>query len=81
MITVEDTKYIYLNSRHGISRNEDPSYKSDILFPFKALLVESDDIIYTHIEVLNAQIPVSYYNVNYTNSELNYYLNNIDKYK
>ena len=73
---VEDTKFIYLNSRHGISRNIIPSYKSDITFPFKGLLVESNDIIYNHIEVVNAQIPVSFYNINYTNSQLNYFTTN-----
>jgi hypothetical protein len=76
MIEVEDTKNIYLNSRHSTpNHNSIASYKSDVIFAFKGLLLESDDTIITHIEVVNCQIPYSFYNVNQYNSELNYFLN------
>lgn len=76
MIDVEDTKNIYLNSRHSIpNHNSISSHKSDVIFPFKGLLIESDDMIYTHIEIINAQIPYSFYNISYTNYQLNYFLN------
>lgn len=76
MIEVEDTKNIYLNSRHSTPNNGSiKSYKSNVVFPFKGLLVESEDTIYTHVEVINAQIPYSFYNISYTNNQLNYFIN------
>jgi len=42
-----------------------------MLFPFQSILTNDDDIIQTQISLDNAQLPVSFYTVNYTNNFLN----------
>jgi hypothetical protein len=80
MMTYEDTKYVSLNSQQGISRNTDgtyvKSYLSHIDFNFPNLLKEETDILYNHIDIVNAQFPVSFYNINYTSNTLKYTVNN-----
>ena len=46
------------------------TYLSNVSFKFPSLLKNEDNIIYSSIQVLNAQIPVSYYQINYTNNSL-----------
>lgn len=65
-----DIRLINLNSSYGILNNS--TYLSDVLFPFKGLLKKETDIIEKRIIILNAQIPVSFYNINYSNNILNY---------
>lgn len=80
MMTVEDTRYISLNTQHGISRptnnNYVKTYLSHIDFDFRGLLKEDSDILFSHIDIVNAQIPVSFYNVNYSSNILKYSINN-----
>lgn len=79
-LTVEDTRYISLNTQHGVSHptsgNYVTSYLSNINFHFRGLLKEEDDILYSHIDIVNAQIPVSFYNINYASNTLKYTINN-----
>ena len=79
-LTVEDTRYISLNTQHGVSHpttgNYVTSYLSNIDFHFRGLLKEEDDILYSHIDIVNAQIPVSFYNINYATNTLKYTINN-----
>ena len=74
--TVEDTRYININSQHGVSRPASAdylqSYQSDMTFSFRGLVKEEPDVLFTHIDIANAQIPVSFYNVNYTCNILKY---------
>ena len=65
-----DIRLINLNSSYAILNNS--TYLSDVLFPFKGLLKKETDIIEKRIIILNAQIPVSFYNINYSNNVLNY---------
>ena len=80
MMTVEDTRYISLNTQHGISRptggNYVKTYLSHIDFEFRGLLKEDSDILFSHVDIVNAQIPVSFYNVNYSSNVLKYSINN-----
>jgi hypothetical protein len=80
MMTVEDTRYISLNTQHGISRptsgNYVKTYLSHIDFNFTGLLKEEQDILYNHVDIVNCQIPVSFYNVNYASNILKYSINN-----
>lgn len=79
MMTYEDTRYISLNTQHGISRPNNgtyvKTYLSHIDFPFVGLLHEDPSILYNHIDIVNAQIPVSFYNINYASNTLKYTIN------
>lgn len=74
--TVEDTRYININSQHGVSRPGSgdylASYQSNMVFTFRGLLKEEPDVLFAHVDIVNAQIPVSFYNVNYTCNVLKY---------
>ena len=61
-----DSRIIILNSAHGISMNG--TYKSNLLFTFNGLLSNEDNIERVEMSVVNCQIPVSFYTVNYTNN-------------
>lgn len=73
---VEDVIYINLNSQHADLAPTTTSYKksyiSNVFFNFTNILHESDDIQFSHIDIANAQIPLSFYNLNYTNTTLKY---------
>ena len=69
MDTYTDIRQIILSSNHGKSLNG--TYKSNMFFPFQSILTDDADIIQTQISLDNAQIPVSFYTVNYTNNILN----------
>ena len=84
MMTVEDTRYISLNTQHCIKRPSngsgnnqyESSFLSQIDFVFKDVLKDDDDILYSHVDIVNAQIPVSFYLINYTTNVLSYKINN-----
>ena len=61
-------KLITLSSKYGIQQNG--TYKSHILFNFKNLLSDEQQILKSEIIVLNAQIPVSFYVINDYNNVL-----------
>lgn len=65
-----DIRLINLNSSYATPNNS--TYLSDVIFAFKGLLKKEPDIIEKRIIVLNAQLPVSFYNINYSNNVLNY---------
>ena len=69
-----DTKIISLNSKFGIQQNS--TYNSNTLFDFNDILKDDESNINTQIEVISAQIPVSFYNINETNNQFNYALGN-----
>jgi len=70
-----ENKLITLNSGYGIQLND--SYKSDILFNFKGVLVDEDDIVSSNICIMNAQIPVSFYTINTGNNIIGTDLGNV----
>ena len=70
-----DIQLINLNSSYATLNNT--AYLSDVVFSFKGLAKTEHDIISRKIIILNAQIPVSFYNINYTNNVLNYTVNSI----
>ena len=51
------------------------SYLSNVIFNMSGMLTNEDDIVMTQISVHSAQIPISYYIVNYTNNTLVYKYN------
>jgi len=71
--TFDETKLITLNSSNGILLNG--SYLSNVLFPFVGILKDDISILYTHVDIISAQIPVSFYTVDATNNILNFSIN------
>ena len=71
---IQDTRLINVNSKDAAIINNGQKI-SDVLFRFKGILKPEDDVLYTTAGVLNAQFPVSFYNVNVNNQILNYSVN------
>jgi hypothetical protein len=65
-----DMRFLNLNSSNAQLNNN--SYLSDVKFNFQNILMDEPDIQYVSCGVLNAQIPVSFYTINYTNYLLNF---------
>ena len=55
-----DTKLVALNSKYSVKNNS--TYNSNVYFNYSGLLKDEQDIIQSDIILLNAQIPVSFYN-------------------
>ena len=68
MNTCLDSRIIALNSSNGLLLNG--TYKSWIKFNFTGLIKEENNICKIDISLVNAQIPVSFYTINYTNNIL-----------
>lgn len=73
---LQETINVNLNSLNAILEPSNPNitylstYLSNVKFNFPSLLRDDISILYSAIQVLNAQIPVSYYQINYTNNSL-----------
>jgi len=68
-----DTKIIAITSQSATVK-KNGSYLSNLRYEFGQYLKEDDDIINRQIQLLNAQIPYSFYVVNYTNQIFRYKL-------
>ena len=66
--TYVDSHIINLTSNTATTING--SFLSDSYFEFRGLLKDETDIIKRQISLVSAQIPVSFYNVNYTNNKI-----------
>jgi hypothetical protein len=77
MTSYIDSRIITLNSQYGIKQNT--TYNSNVFFNMSGVLKDEHDIIEADIVLLNAQIPVSFYNLNYTCNILNYRINSTNK--
>jgi len=58
---IVENKLITLNSTYATKLNG--TYNSDVLFNFKGILTEEDDIVSSNLCIMNAQIPVSFYTI------------------
>jgi hypothetical protein len=56
-----ENKLITLNSANATKLNS--TYNSDMLFNFRGILKDEDDIVSSNICIMNAQIPVSFYTI------------------
>jgi hypothetical protein len=70
-----DTILINLNSNNATLNNG--SFLSDVQFNFIGLIKDDPDIIESRIQIQNAQIPFSFYNINVYNNVLKYSINGI----
>lgn len=66
MLVIVENKLITLNSAYSSKQNG--TYNSNVLFDFKGILADEDDIVSSNICVMNAQIPVSFYTINDNNN-------------
>jgi len=67
-----DNQLITLNSKDATKNNG--TYLSDVAFNFRGILKDDNNIVRCFIRVLNAQIPVSFYTIDYSNNVLAYKL-------
>ena len=77
MNTYVDSRMIELNSSDAIKLNG--TYNSNVIFPFQGILMDEPDIIKVDIELINTQIPISWYVINENNNVLNYTINGVSK--
>ena len=63
-----DNRIISLNSKYAQLRNG--TLKSDVVFNFKGIVKDDDNIIQKYITIIDAQIPVSFYTINGSNQVL-----------
>jgi len=63
---ITETRLIVLNSKDATKLNG--GLNSNVIFGFNDIMLKSNDIIYTTLAVLDAEIPASYYNVNGINN-------------
>lgn len=71
MDIIKERRIINLNSEDATSFNNG-SFLSDVVFNFRGLLKDEDNILFCEGGLLNAQIPVSFYQVAYYNNTLVY---------
>ena len=76
MNVIEDTILINLNSQNATSMNG--TYLSNVIFNTSHLLTDTIHTIYSEISLISAQIPASFYEINYSNNTLNYKVLGID---
>jgi hypothetical protein len=75
MTTYTDSRLINIDSDNADIYNNS-NLRSDMVYFFKGLLTEDDDILYSQISIQSAQFPVSFYVVNYSNNTLRYQYHN-----
>lgn len=73
-VTIRERRIINLNSQNATQNNG--SFLSNVTFNFSNVYTLEDDVISLSGGVLSAQIPVSFYSVNYTNNVLKYCIQN-----
>lgn len=65
-----DNRIISLSSASATKNND--TFLSNVSFHFTGLLKEDPHILHSSIQLIDAQIPVSFYTINATNNVLNY---------
>lgn len=70
MTTIRERRIINLNSQNAIQNNG--SFLSNVTFNFSNIYTMEDNVVSISAGLLSAQIPVSFYSVNYTNNVLKY---------
>jgi len=71
-----ETRIISLNSAYA-NNKLNTTFNSNVEFFFKAVLKDEPDIIRSTIQLVNAQIPVSFYQINFTNDIFSFCLSNL----
>ena len=72
-----NSRIISLNSSNALLKNNG-TYNSDVLFRLPGLVKKETDVKQVSFQLIDAQIPVSFYNINYTNNVLNYQISSLN---
>jgi hypothetical protein len=72
-----DSRLISLNSADAYIKNNS-TFLSNVIFRLPGLLKKESDIKHVQYQIVDAQVPVSFYNVNYTNNVLNYQISSVN---
>ena len=72
-----DSRLISLNSADAYLKNN-TTFLSNVIFRLPGLLKKESDIRHVQYQIIDAQVPVSFYNVNYTNNVLNYQISSVN---
>lgn len=72
-----DCKLININSANAFIK-DNGTYNSDVIFKFPGLIKPEQNIINVEFQIVDAQIPISFYNLNYTNNTLNYQITSVN---
>lgn len=72
-----ESRLININSANALIKNNG-TYNSDVVFKFPGLVKPEQYITGIQFQLLDAQLPVSFYNINYTNNTLNYQLSSVN---
>lgn len=72
-----ESRLINMNSANALIKNNG-QYNSDVVFKFPGLVKPEQYITGIQFQLLDAQLPVSFYNINYTNNTLNYQLSSVN---
>lgn len=76
MDVYQDCRTISINSNDATQFNNGDSL-SDLVFDFKNVLVDAEDILYTTIGIVDCQIPVSWYLIDSDTDTLNFNWNSV----
>ena len=72
-----DSRIISLNSSNAFLKNN-TTFNCDVVFRLIGLVKPETDIKHITFHLVDAQIPVSFYNINYTNNVLNYQISSVN---
>ena len=72
-----ESRLININSANALIKNNG-TYNSDVVFKFPGLVKPEQYITGVQFQLLDAQLPVSFYNINYTNNTLNYQISSVN---
>lgn len=73
MTTFVDTRIVTLTSQSATTK-KNGTYLSDLFYSFGSIYLNDPSIIHRQVQLLNAQIPYSFYVINYTNQIFRYKL-------
>jgi len=72
-----ESRLININSANALIKNNG-TYNSDVVFKFPGLVKPEQHITSVQFQLVDAQLPVSFYNLNYTNNTLNYQISSVN---
>ena len=77
---IKETKIFKLSTQSsaGVCLNDDTNYKSSFQYQFPIMNLKEEDIVMTCISIPYVCIPISFYNIDYHNNELDMIITGID---
>lgn len=72
-----ESRLININSANALIKNNG-TYNSDVVFKFPGLVKPEQHITSVQFQLVDAVLPVSFYNINYTNNTLNYQISSVN---